>query len=454
MATETRIDTYLEEHLASYIDLIIRLCKQPSISSSGEGVEQCARLVCEVLNEHEINTAPYQTPGFPIIIGKKEGKSKRTLLFYNHYDVQPADPLELWDHPPFEPAVEAGKLYARGARDDKGEFVSRIAAVMAVNEVLGYLPCNVKFLLEGEEECGSPHLTDFVQNHIEDIRSDGAIWEEGYVEAGEYPTLTLGVRGILYIEMSVQTMTADAHSGLAHVLPNAAWRLHNALRTIRSSDSKILIPGFYKEVIKPDEKEKALFDKWPDAGNLWKEQYGLMGFSDNLEGSQLRYAVFDPTCNLDGFGSGYLGYGTKTVIPSKAMAKMDFRLVPNQDPEDIVQKLRHHLNDEGFGDIEIKVLGKMNPFRTPIDDPLVDLSVRKGEEVYGKPVLIGPIATWSSPVHAVAHPLGIPVVNPGIGYWDNRSHAPNEHIRIKDFLNGARHIARIILDFDKLLPTD
>ena len=450
MEITAKIDSFLDEHLPSYIDLIVRLCAQPSISSTGEGVQQCANLVCELLNEHGIKAKPYETPGFPIIIGKIRGKSKRTLLFYNHYDVQPPDPLELWDHPPFEPVIKAGKLFSRGARDDKGEFVSRIAAVMAVNDVLGYLPSNIKFLLEGEEECGSPHLADFVKNHIDVVQSDGAIWEEGNVEVGECPTLTLGVRGILYIEMSVKTMTIDAHSGLAHVLPNAAWRLHDALRIIRSSDSKILIPSFYDAIIKPDDKELALFDEWPNVSKLWKEQYGLLNFPNSIEGNQLRYAVFEPTCNLDGFGSGYLGYGTKTVIPSTATAKIDFRLLPDQDPDDIVQKLRQHLDDGGFQDIEIKVLGKMNPFRTPIDDPLVELSAKKGKEVYGKSVLIGPIAPWSSPMHAVAHPLGIPVVNPGIGYWDNRSHAPNEHIRINDFLNGARHIARIILDFDKI----
>ncbi len=454
MNYEKQIDQYLRDHLQGYLQEITKLCAQPSISSTGEGVQECACMVQDLLNAHDIDTSHHQTSGFPIIVGKGNGEKEKTLLFYNHYDVQPPEPLDLWDSPPFDPIIREGKLFARGSRDDKGEFISRLAAVDAVRATYGSLPCNVTFLLEGEEECGSPNLAKFVQDHLNLLQSDGAIWEEGYVEVGEHPTLLLGVRGILYVELEIKTMNADAHSGNAHALPNAAWKMNCALNSIRNCDFEILIPGFYDAVREPTKEELRLFDEWPDIELSWKKQYGVENFNNNLKGNDLRRAVFEPTCNLDGFSSGHQGPGTKTVIPSRATVKLDFRLVPNQDPEDIYQKLREHLNKEGFYNVDIKILGKMKPYMTSIDDPLVKLTLRAGYGVYGKKVLVGPISGWSSPMYSVAVPLDIPVVNPGIGYWDNCSHAPNEHIRLKDFINGARHIARIIVGFGSINKFD
>jgi acetylornithine deacetylase/succinyl-diaminopimelate desuccinylase-like protein len=442
-----QIDTYLEENLDRYIREIVRICTQPSISSTGLGVRDCAGLVGQILQEHGIESQIYETRGMPIVVGKASGQSDRTLLFYNHYDVQPPEPLELWSTPPFQPHVTSDAIYARGAKDDKGEFISRLAAFDAVREVYGSLPCNVKFLLEGEEESGSPNIAEFVRSHLDLLKADGSIWEEGSVEVGDQPTLLLGVRGVLYIELKVEAMKIDAHSGYAHALPNAAWRLNQALSSMKDRNEKVLIPGFYDRVRKPSKEELQAFDSWPDIEISMQEQFGVDEFLRGVKGNEIRQAVFEPTCNIAGIGSGYQGPGTKTVIPAKAMAKVDFRLVPDQDPEDILEKLRVHLDQNGFKDIQINVLGKMWPFTTPMDDPFVKMTAKAGYEVYGKPTLIGPMSGGSSPIYAVGGPLGIPVVNPGIGYWDNRVHAPNEHIRIKDFLNGARQIARILADF-------
>jgi acetylornithine deacetylase/succinyl-diaminopimelate desuccinylase-like protein len=449
-STTEKIDEYLRANLDTYIEQVARLCAQPSVSSTGEGVEKCASLVCELLGEHAVECEMFSTPGNPIIVGKIPGKSDRTLLFYNHYDVQPPEPLELWHSPAFEPVIRDGAIYARGTKDDKGEFISRLAAMQAVLYAQGEMPCNLIFLLEGEEENGSPHIAAFVRRHLHLLRAHGSIWEEGSVEVGDQPSLLLGVRGVLYIEMSVDTMKIDAHSGYAHALPNAAWRLHHALCGLKDREENILIPGFYEAVESPSEKVLELFDQWPDVEPVWQEQFGVRHFLHDARGVDLRRNVFKPTCNIAGFGSGYQGLGTKTVIPARALAKVDFRLVPRQDPEDILVKLRAHLDQQGFEDIQVKVLGKMWPFTTPVGDPLVDLAVRTGQEVYGKSTLIGPISGGSSPIYAVAGPLGIPVINPGVGYWDNHTHAPNEHIRLRDFLNGSRQIARIISGFADL----
>ncbi len=442
-----RIDEYLKANLNRYINEIVRICSQPSISSTGEGVRSCASLVGNILQEHGIEFQVFETSGNPIIVGRARGKSARTLLFYNHYDVQPPEPLDQWNTPPFEPFVSQDAIYARGAKDDKGEFVSRLAAFDAILNSYGYLPCNVTFLVEGEEESGSPQIAEFVRGHQDLLKADGAIWEEGGVEVGEQPSLLLGARGVLYLEMKVELMKTDAHSGYAHALPNAAWHLHHALCSLKDRNERILIPGFYDQVRKPTERELKAFDLWPDIEPVWRGRFGVQEFLRGEKGNGLRRAVFEPTCNIAGFGSGYQGPGTKTIIPAKAMAKVDFRLVPEQDPEDIFAKLCEHLDRNEFKDIHLQVLGKMWPFTTPMDDPFVQMTAKAGYDVYGKELLIGPISGGSSPIYAIGGPLGIPVVNPGIGYWDNRSHAPNEHIRIKDFLNGSRQIARIIAAF-------
>jgi len=444
---DTTIDKYVEKNIERYIDEVVRLCSQPSVSSTGEGVVDCANLVGELLSEHGIENTIFKTDGNPIIVGRVQGTGDKTLLFYNHYDVQPPEPLDLWLSPPFEPRVTDDAIYARGAKDDKGEFVSRLAAYDAILDTYEELPCNLVFLLEGEEESGSPNIAKFVREHEDLLKANGAVWEEGKLEYGDQPSLLLGVRGVLYIELLVNKMKIDAHSGYAHILPNAAWHLNRALTLLKDDEDNILIPGFYDNVRQPTNEELNAFDAWPDLETDLRTQFGIDKFINGVSGNQLRYAVFNPTCNIAGFGSGYQGPGTKTIIPAKAKAKVDFRLVPDQDPEDILGKLRKFLDVNGFEDVEINVLGKMWPFTTPMDDPLVRLTSEAGFEVYGKQTLIGPLSGGSSPAYAVGGFMDIPVVNPGIGYWDNRSHAPNEHIRIKDFINGTKQIARIISRF-------
>lgn len=221
-----KIDSFLLEKLDEYIDLTARLCAQPSISARGEGVRECSVLVADILRERGFDTQVFETDGEPIIVARKKGKSDRTLLFYNHYDVQPPEPLELWTTPPFEPTIRDGAFYARGAKDDKGEFICRLAAVEAVQEANGgELPCNVTFLVEGQEEIGSPHIKQFVDEHLELVRCDAAIWEEGGVDNNDRPSTSLGARGMLGVELSVETANRDTHSGGGHVVPSSTWRL-------------------------------------------------------------------------------------------------------------------------------------------------------------------------------------------------------------------------------------
>ena len=279
------------------------------------------------------------------------GRANRTLLFYNHYDVQPPEPLELWTSPPFQPEIRDGKLFARGASDDKGHIICRLAAIDAFLEVDGELPCNVKFVIEGEEETASTHLHEFILDHLDLLKSDACIWEFGGVDHEGIPIQYAGLRGICYVELSVRTATQDAHSGLGgSIFPNAAWRLTWALNSLKGPDERIRIPGFYDRVLPPTAHELELLSKLPDPAERYKANTAWMGLSRGLKGGlELeREAIFSPTCTICGISSGYEGPGTKTVQPSTAMAKVDFRLVPNQDPEEILLLLRNHLDEQGF----------------------------------------------------------------------------------------------------------
>jgi acetylornithine deacetylase/succinyl-diaminopimelate desuccinylase-like protein len=446
--TAGRLDAFLEAKLDDYIAELSALCAQPSVSSSGEGVRECAPLVASLLESHGLTVQTFETAGFPVVVGRAVGRSARTLLLYNHYDVQPPEPVELWTSPPFQPTVRDGALYARGAKDDKGELVARLAALDAVREAHGgELPCGVLFVVEGQEEVGSPHIAQFVREHAAELACDGAIWEEGGIDEEGHQVITLGKRGILALELHAETMSTDAHSGGAHNLPNAAWRLVQALATLRSPEGRILIPGFYDDALGPDELDERILAEMPDQEATLRAAYGVKDFVAGRTGKDLNRAVFEPTCNIAGLTAGHQGPGVKTVIPAKARAKLDFRLVPRQDPDDIERKLRAHLDAGGFADVRIDRLGAMWPDRAPADDPLVQLTSRTALEVYEKPALLNPMTGGSSPTYAFSGPLGIPVVTAGVGYPGSKVHAPDEHVRLDHFLLAARHIARILDGF-------
>jgi acetylornithine deacetylase/succinyl-diaminopimelate desuccinylase-like protein len=443
-----RIDQFLRERIDDYVVETARLCAQPSVSATGVGIDACADLVVDLLEQRGLEVQKLTTKGNPVIVGRIAGESERTLLFYNHYDVQPPEPLELWTTPPFEPTVRDGALYARGAIDDKGEIVARLAALDAVRAAHdSTLPCSVLCVIEGEEEIGSPHIAQFVREHTDILACDGAVWEQGFVDHEGHPELNLGYRGILAVELTVETMQSDAHSGLAHALPNAAWQLNRLLSTLKGADERVSIPGFYSDAEPPSPLDRELLAARSDYESLWRETYGVDRFVRGLIGKELNRAVFEPTCNIQGITAGYQGQGTKTVIPAEASVKLDFRLVPDQDPDDIFDKLRAHLDEQGFEDVKLTRLAAMWPAKTNPDDPLAQLAIRTGEEVYGKSASIDPMIGGSSPVYAFAGPLGIPVINAGVGHWGGQLHAPNEHVIIENLLNGARHLARILDGF-------
>jgi acetylornithine deacetylase/succinyl-diaminopimelate desuccinylase-like protein len=447
MADFSAIDKYIDTHLEDSIAELARLCAQPSVSAQGLGITECAELVASLLRRRGFTVEIIGTNGNPVVYAEAEGASDKTLLFYNHYDVQPPEPLELWDSPPWQLTRRDGKLYARGVGDDKGHIECRLSALDAVKAVTGSYPCRIKFVIEGEEETSSVNLESFVVNHAEKLKADACVWEFGGVSHEGKPEQYLGLRGICYVELSVQTASQDAHSGLGgSIFANAAWRLVWALNTLKDQSEHIRIPGFYEGIKPPSARDMELLAALPDDSEDIKRRYGLKGFLKGLLGGVelRREAVFVPTCTICGLTSGYQGPGSKTVLPARASAKVDFRLVPGQDPLDILAKLRKHLDAEGFSDVEVNYLGGERPGRTDPDDPFVKLTIEAAREAYGADVVIVPMVGGSGPNHVFLDTLKVPIVSAGVGYPGGQAHAPNENIVIDNFLTGTKHTARII----------
>ena len=441
------VDAYIHEHVPQWMEELRALCAIPSVSARHESIDPCAALVADLLKKRGFEaTISSVDGGHPVVLAHASGANeKKTMLFYNHYDVQPPEPLDLWDSPPFELTTRDGSVFARGSKDDKGELLARLAAIDALRAVTGAYPCNLKWLAEGEEEIGSVHLPDWVDQHVSELQTDAAIWEEGQIDEQGRPIVRLGARGLLYVDISVRTINRDAHSGAANLLPNAAWRLVWALSSIKGPDGRIRIAGFYDDVRKPTEEEEAMLGRVPDAADEMRREFGLDQLLDGV--TQVERAYFTPTANIAGLGAGYQGEGAKTVLPAEARAKMDFRLVPNQDPQDILCKLRKHLADHGFGDLHLEVLGAEPPGVTDPSSPIVRLTAEVAEEVYGKPAVVYPLTGGTTPMF-VFTTRGVPVVNPGVGWGSrNRAHSPNEFMRLVDFENAARHIARLLARF-------
>ncbi len=442
---------WIAEHKDTAIADLQRFCRQPSISAQGLGMREMASVVAESLRGMEAETSLVPTQGFPVVVGRLTGESTRRLAIYDHYDVQPSEPLEAWSVPPFEAVIKDGRLYARGVADNKGNLVARLWAVKAWRAVHGTLPCGVTFLVEGEEEIGSPSLGDFAHAHQELLQADACLWEAGTRNEQGSITITAGLKGILSVELRIQTVAYDLHSSNAPLAPNAAWRLVEVLGSLHESSGKVRIPGFYDAVRPPTENERNLMARFPtDAEFLrqsWKVDHLLGGDTDPV--TLTERLLYSPTCNICGIWGGYQGPGGKTVLPAKAGAKLDFRLVPDQDPETILALLRHHLDEQGFADVEVISLeASSRPAQSSMETPLVDTLARSAHYVYGIEPRILPRRPGSGPMEELCLRYGLPVVNgAGVGYDGSRVHGPDEHIRLDDFLLNIKLIAVLLAEF-------
>jgi acetylornithine deacetylase/succinyl-diaminopimelate desuccinylase-like protein len=432
----------IEEDALRILEL---LCRQPSVSAEGRALEETAVLVEELLAGAGFETRQLRVDGAPpAVYGEQPGRRPFTLLLYNHYDVQPVDPLELWETPPFEPSIRDGKLFARGTADNKGELAVRLAVVRALREQSGELPVGIRWIVEGEEEMASPHFDEIVRQNVDLLRADACLWEGAPARLNDgRPSVGLGFKGSLALRLDLRLLNTDMHSGGAAVVPSAAWRLVEALATLRDSDGAVLIDGFYDPVVPPTDAELAAIAAQSDSTEQdLRELLGIDRFIEGVTGAALRErAAFAPTCNIAGIQTGYSGPGFKTVLPAQASAWLDLRLVPKQRPSDILALLREHLDRKGFADVELTVLGEAEAAGTPIEHPFVQRVLDVAEEVTGLQPSITVRAGGSLPIIDVLHRhVGVP----GVAAPDNpfslgsNAHAPNEHIRLEDAGHAVR----------------
>jgi acetylornithine deacetylase/succinyl-diaminopimelate desuccinylase-like protein len=437
---------YVDDHANDYIEMLQMLLQQPSIAAQGVGMTETADLVKGLLGNLGFAPTLVDTRGgFPVVYGELKGERDRTLSFYDHYDVQPADPLDQWESDPWAGEIRDGRIWARGVADNKGNIAARVAAIDAWQKVRGPLPLNVKFIIEGEEEIGSPHLYNFAEDHPDLCQADACIWEFGGRDIDGRPQIHLGLKGICYVELRAKGARLDWHSSVATSVPNPAWRLVWALSSLKGPDEKILIPGFYDDVVPPTEEElKALADL-PDTEAERLEDLGIPEFLGGLTRIELQKRdYFQPTCTISGFLSGYTGAGSKTVLPSTAMAKVDMRLCANQDPYKIFASLRKYLDEQGFTDIEAELLGPGYPARTSLTAPIARVVSDTYRELYGEEPAVYPTSAGSGPWYQLCSQFGIDACTSGVGHGRSQAHAPNENIYVDDFILEIKHIALIM----------
>ena len=445
-----KVYEYIDAHADSFVEDLVKLVKQPSVSAKGEGIEECAILVQKMLQEIGVSTKIIRgEKGHPVVYGEiKSEKSGKTILFYDHYDVQPPEPLEKWMCKPFSGKIINGKIYGRGASDNKGNFVSRLKDVQTLLKVTGNVPVNIKFFVEGEEEIGSPNLEPVIREYRDLFSADAAIWEFGGTDRRGRPNLYLGLKGVLSVELKATDASRDVHSANAPLIPNSAWRLVWALNLLKDKEENILIEGFYDDVLPLSPEEIECLKNIPFEEEEFKKELGLKEFLQNKSGLKaLEALLYQPTCTINGFVSGYTGKGSKTVLPHEASAKLDFRLVPNQNPTEIFQKLVRHLKEHEFEDLEVIKHGSTEPTRTPINDPFVKLVAKTAEKVYSKKAVIYSTSAGSGPMHLFRNFLGYAVVSAGCSHPEANTHAPNENLKIESYIKGTKFIATLISDF-------
>lgn len=444
MISTSAVDAYVEKNARRFIEEYKELLSFPSISNHGlEAVGPARDWIANRLSAFTDRVETLDAGGMPALYAEVPGNGKRKLLLYEHYDVQPVDPIELWDTKPFEAVEKDGKLFARGVADDKADVMARIHALETLKH-LGEVPVTLRFLVEGEEEIGSKTFEKIAHDHAEKLHADGCLWESGGFDSNDRPTLFFGVRGLLYVQLRVRLLAFDQHSGYASIYPSAAMYLVQALASLRDLDMNIRIEGFYDSVVDPTEDDVKMLGRIDPESD---ERKNLVGYERLIRDPAPEHVVeqllFTPTCNIAGITTGYQGPGSKTVLAAEATAKLDFRLIPDQDPADIQAKLRRHFDTNGFEKVEIVWADGEKPVRSDPNSAIGKVTAECVRELHGEPV-IWPFMQATGPMHPVVADLGIPTVMPvGVGRPDNRVHAPNENIRIDDYLNTVRLMCRL-----------
>jgi len=454
----TIIESRVESEIDTLTSQLQQLIRVPSVSAKKQvTITKCAKLVSEIMSKagikSELLKLDYNSEEIaPVVYGEVKSKNNpdgKTILFYNHYDVQPPEPIELWDDDPFSGKIDGNLIFGRGASDDKGELITRIKAVQYYLDETGDVPCNVKFIIEGEEEVGSSHLEKYLIKYRQKFSCDATIWEFGYIDENETPIISLGMKGLLCVELHAICANADLHSSLAVLVENPAWRLVHALKTIRDENGTITIKNWHEDIRDFSAEELECIKQEDFDISDFKKNYGLSNiFNENDTEKMKKASVGGVTSNISGLFSGYIGEGSKTVLPSKAMAKLDFRLVPEMKPEKQFELLRDHFDTNGFKDIQLKFLSGEPACRIPVNNEFVKLVEASALEEFGK-VIKSISSAGTGPMWYFNNILKCPCVGIGCTYKYSRIHSPNEFVRIDLIKKTTKCIGNIIERFGK-----
>jgi len=445
------IAQYVHRHRSRFIDELSQFLRIPSISTDPEhrrDVLQCAGYVAGALRRLGMQRVEvFSTPGHPLVYGEwLEATERPTALVYGHYDVQPADPLVLWDTPPFEPSVRDGQLYARGAADDKGQVFMHWKAIEALWQLHGRLPLNLKFIFEGEEEIGSRHFDPFLASHANLLAADVAIVSDTAMFARGYPSICYGLRGLAYFQVTVFGPSHDLHSGsFGGGIANPALVLAQLLASLKDEHNRIAIAGFYDDVVLPTAEERRQIASLPFAEEAAARELGVPALSGEEGYCFLEQVWLRPSVDVNGIWGGFTGPGSKTIIPSQATAKVSLRLVPNQDPNRIADRFERHLQaacPQGAR-LQIERMEAARAVVVPRDNAFVRAAARAVAQGFGKePVFIRSGGTIGAAASISAR-LGIPIVMFGIGLPDAQTHAPNEHLDLDNLFRGIVSVAHM-----------
>ena len=443
------IDAHREEAIADLQTLV----RQPSVSAQKIGLDECARLVVEIMQKDGLPGQTYPLAGGPpVVIGRLPSRqASKYLMCYGHYDVQPVEPLDKWVYPPFGATLDKGRLWGRGATDDKSGVMAFIKAAKAFRQTMDDVPVGLVFMTEGEEEIGSVHLGPFVQANTDLFRADAMHCLDGWINASEEtPEIDLGLKCVLFVELVARGAKTDIHSLNAPIVPQPAWELVRALNTLVDANRHILIDGWYEGLIELGDEEIQLLEEKARRTDLnkLKQDWGIDQFALGRDGIEaIKARTYEPTCNIAGLTSGYQGPGGKTIVPCEARAKLDFRLPPRIDPSKAAKRLRKHLDDHGFAHIEVEM--RINdpepPYKISIKEDISQAVIRAATLVFGRL----PIVNGVSAEGTILRHVWMPTALTGFAQPDCNLHAPNESVDLEHYIRGIKYAAAIMWEYGK-----
>lgn len=445
-AIHDRIDARAPEHLDLLCDLIRRPSRTGHLDEVGRFADHLVGVLTDAGGQAE---AVRVDAGAPVVYAEWPAPpGGKSVVLYSHYDVISPEPVDGWTYPPFSATRVDGKIIGRGSTDAKANLLALIKGVETFVELEGRAPCGVKLIADGEEERGSPNLPLFVERYAARLAADGALSFDGGFDARGVPKIGLGTSGMLYVELSCTGARHELHSAGARLFVNPAWRLVWALASIKDADERVLIEGFTDDIAQPTARDRALMAAvpWDDAAQL--REVGLDAFLTGVRGlDAVERMLFQPGLALCGIRSGFTGEGMKAVIPDRASAKLEFRIVPDQTPERVLELMRRHLDRCGFADVTIEVLARVETAKTDPDAAIVDATVAAARRLYGPPVL-KPTEEYAGRQGAwLGRQLGIPGVQTGIGPPGFRGHATDEFVTEEHFVRGIKFAAEILARF-------